>query len=283
MQCTIAYQTSEGDSVNPIRCVFLEHNLHIVPSDDAGPARMHPSVSAPYNQVYLFRAGGAQLTTAYETITFVPGTIYVIPPHLPGTIAYPAGTELLWFHASVVDAIGFDLFHGVQHILACTDPLLAQAIDAGFTGTGPTDVFRWQSALFAALSRLALPILSATWAREIQAVRYRDLMSLCETRPPASVSVNWLAEQLRQPRGSLSRAFCRDMGMPLKQFLTHRVLQRACELLASTDLTVLQVADTLGYEDPYYFHRVFRKQMGQTPLQYRHAARMAGRAQVWHG
>jgi len=48
-------------------------------------------------------------------------------------------------------------------------------------------------------------------------------------------------------------------------------MQRACELLESSDHTAAEIADALGYRDPLYFSRLFRRKIGQPPTAYRAA------------
>jgi len=43
----------------------------------------------------------------------------------------------------------------------------------------------------------------------------------------------------------------------------------ACRLLDRGDAEVRQVAEQLGYDDPYYFSRLFRKVVGMAPSHYR--------------
>ncbi len=45
-------------------------------------------------------------------------------------------------------------------------------------------------------------------------------------------------------------------------------MQRAAELLTHTELPVIQVAQSVGYEDPLYFSRVFRQRWGVSPTIY---------------
>jgi YesN/AraC family two-component response regulator len=40
-------------------------------------------------------------------------------------------------------------------------------------------------------------------------------------------------------------------------------------LLDTTSQSILEVARAVGYEDPYYFSRIFRKVMAESPSQYR--------------
>jgi AraC-like DNA-binding protein len=46
-------------------------------------------------------------------------------------------------------------------------------------------------------------------------------------------------------------------------------MRRARRLLAETDLPVREIATRLGYEDPLYFSRVFRKVVGLPATAYR--------------
>ncbi|MFZ5496087.1 MAG: helix-turn-helix domain-containing protein [Verrucomicrobiota bacterium] len=52
-------------------------------------------------------------------------------------------------------------------------------------------------------------------------------------------------------------------------FLIRLRVRQACHLLDTTAMTVGQVAAALGYEDPYYFTRCFRRVMGCAPRDYR--------------
>ena len=42
-------------------------------------------------------------------------------------------------------------------------------------------------------------------------------------------------------------------------------IRKACELLDQTDSTIREIASQLGYDDPYYFSRIFKKDTGLLP------------------
>lgn len=46
-------------------------------------------------------------------------------------------------------------------------------------------------------------------------------------------------------------------------------IQKACELLKTTDASVAQIGELVGFSDPYYFSRLFKKHMGLSPRAYR--------------
>lgn len=59
---------------------------------------------------------------------------------------------------------------------------------------------------------------------------------------------------------------CRKQtGMPPTAYLIRLRLQRAMELLMREHLNVAETARAVGYDDPFYFSRLFRKHMGIPP------------------
>ncbi len=59
---------------------------------------------------------------------------------------------------------------------------------------------------------------------------------------------------------------------PIQHFL-HLKVERACQMLDTTDLSFADISRRMGYDDAYYFSRLFKKVMGQSPRDYRHTAR----------
>ncbi|NVD08737.1 4-hydroxyphenylacetate catabolism regulatory protein HpaA [Vibrio sp. JPW-9-11-11] len=63
---------------------------------------------------------------------------------------------------------------------------------------------------------------------------------------------------------------CRKIsGLSSKRLVAERVLQEARRLLLLTPMPVSQVAYELGYQDPAYFARFFKKQQGETASDFR--------------
>ncbi|MCL7942406.1 AraC family transcriptional regulator [Marinobacter sp. ATCH36] len=59
---------------------------------------------------------------------------------------------------------------------------------------------------------------------------------------------------------------------PIQHFL-HLKVEQACQLLDTTDNSFTRISNMLGYDDNYYFSRLFKKVMGQSPTDYRHTHR----------
>jgi AraC-like DNA-binding protein len=63
--------------------------------------------------------------------------------------------------------------------------------------------------------------------------------------------------------------FLRRMGVSPGQYRLRRRMDRACELLHTTDRTLAEIAAELGYRSPYEFSAQFRERMGLPPSRYR--------------
>lgn len=66
-----------------------------------------------------------------------------------------------------------------------------------------------------------------------------------------------------------STLFRRQTGFAPIDFLIRLRMQHACRLLDTTPLAVGEIAERVGYPDPYYFTRCFRRVMGCAPRSYR--------------
>jgi AraC-like DNA-binding protein len=66
-----------------------------------------------------------------------------------------------------------------------------------------------------------------------------------------------------------SALFRRQTGFAPIDFLIRLRVQHACRLLDTTKLPVGEIAERVGYQDPYYFTRCFRRVMGRSPRLYR--------------
>ncbi len=66
-----------------------------------------------------------------------------------------------------------------------------------------------------------------------------------------------------------SRKFKEIMGVSPQQFMTNAKLERAQQLLFYTDKSISNIAIEVGYEDPNYFSRIFKKHFNVTPKEYR--------------
>ncbi len=99
---------------------------------------------------------------------------------------------------------------------------------------------------------------------------------------PVTQSINFMLEHLTRKlklgeiaaetgvsASHFSRLFLTQTGhSPIDYFIQLKV-QRACRLLDNSGLMIADVAREMGFDDQFYFSRVFRKVMGMSPAEYK--------------
>jgi AraC-like DNA-binding protein len=70
-----------------------------------------------------------------------------------------------------------------------------------------------------------------------------------------------------------STIFKKATGMPPMDYFIQLKMQKACQLLYLENMKVKDVAEAIGYEDPFYFSRQFKKHMKISPVLYKEASR----------
>ena len=140
-------------------------------------------------------------------------------------------------------------------------------------------------------TQVAGHLLSVIWLaleRELQQQRYVEILPAASNvqkprmHDPIFVARQYIQSHLHEELtlGGVARAvhlsrtqfvvlFRQDTGQSFVEYLTARRLEWACQLLRETGWTVSHICTFVGFKAPPYFHRLFRRKIGMTPIQYR--------------
>lgn len=83
------------------------------------------------------------------------------------------------------------------------------------------------------------------------------------------ISLVRLAEMYYFSANYLGQVFRQKTGIYFNTYVTNLRINRACELLLSTDDPVGRIGQLVGVEDPHYFSKIFKERMGVSPNKYR--------------
>ena len=103
--------------------------------------------------------------------------------------------------------------------------------------------------------------------------RISHVIDLIHTRINGDVRLKDLAARAFMSESHFSHTFKKIAGISPKRFMIDVKIGKAQELLSSTDRSIVDISDFLGFQTPQYFNRLFRKKRGCTPLQYRKKSR----------
>ena len=78
-----------------------------------------------------------------------------------------------------------------------------------------------------------------------------------------------LAERVHYSVSHFSLMFTKGASYSPLEYFTQLKIQRACQYLDHTDLSIKSIAYELGFCDPFYFSKVFKKHTSLSPQQYK--------------
>ena len=83
------------------------------------------------------------------------------------------------------------------------------------------------------------------------------------------ISLTALAEKYNMSTGRLSSMIKEELQMTYSDYIASLRIQRAKELLRDESLSIQEIAEQVGYNDYFYFTKVFKKAQGISPSKYR--------------
>lgn len=213
------------------------------------------------------------------TMEYVPPHTFIIweprAPHLFGNVQRPWTHS--WIHcdgSSVVESFAASGIEPNRPVALSDDAV----------------VKRYLPAIYQEIQRhsdpdpMILSFLFAIWLREVERARHQtegalsipaNLLSVkrfIESHLSQPIRLDDLAAQALISSSRLSAQFKRHFNTSPIDYVLRLRLRRASHLLLDRNLTMSQVARQVGFSDPFYFSRQFKKHYGLNPTAYRRRA-----------
>ena len=96
-----------------------------------------------------------------------------------------------------------------------------------------------------------------------------EVLRIIEERYAADLTVKEIAKELGYSAVHISRLFKETQHLSFTNYLQRYRISKSCGYLARTDWSIAKVAEAVGYGNVQFYHRLFRRLHGTTPLQYR--------------
>lgn len=160
----------------------------------------------------------------------------------------------------------------MQFGFAPATPLLmfdkVQRMFDAWTENNPSEAIYIKSLLYQFVHELSIQAMEQNTVAQranyvTQAIRY---MKECYTE---RITLNDLSELLDCSPSYLSRMFKRELGQSPIDYLISLRIAKSKELLLTTDATLQEIAEKVGFVDSNYFNRTFRKHVGISPIRFK--------------
>lgn len=248
------------------------HIEHIEHGYFKGDDWQFSSLKAPYNRLYIIMAGEGILFIDGREALMEKGYAYVVPAGMDFRCDSPRYLEKLFLHFMTDSIDRKDPFGDAGKIYkmpmditpykAVVKDLKAHNVHAYYRikAMYEAQIYEMVESLIASGEYRADELLEGDLAR---------LYEQIEKNLSAGLRTSWLAEQMGMSRSGLSKYFRKATGTTVKKTITERLIKKAQILLLTTEKSVTEIAEILGYEDPLYMTKVFSRTVGVAPSVYR--------------
>ncbi len=250
--------------------------LHNVGHEACDPLHTWAGVREFYS-IHVVVEGKGYYSVGERDFSLRKGDVFLIYPNT--VVQYHADQsepwEYLWLGVS-----------GVQHFMYLTDftpenPCIyakdgIDLLDHLFAvynaqGSGYASELEMMGLTYVFLSKLMSQGKNPTSARfEEYGKKAKELVDLNYS---AYLSTQEVADRLNISRSQLHRNFTKNYGISLGKYINQVRISRSMFLLESGDLSILEISNSVGFENQMYFSSAFKKYTGLTPTAYRKQAK----------
>lgn len=247
------------------------------------------------NMLILVRGGDMRFEAVGQTFSLKEGDYLLLPQGTSYRVASEASCEYVFLHFSLCEPLEewrseaeteLEKSDAHPYSLPPSRPdrvrlpmcgrlegerervwLLLTECDMYRCGLTPNRKLRIELRVAEVLSLLDAGAQSAS-AADYPAALSRILFHIHE-RYMQPLTLSGLSEEFGLSKQYVMRLFQRHLHVTVTQYLTQLRLEHSLELLQYSTLQVNEIAEAVGFSSAYYYCRLFHKEFGCTPTQYR--------------
>ncbi len=224
--------------------------------------------SPPYTRLYYILDGAFTIYPKDgEAFTLTKGHCYLIPTGYSFDYDCANFMEQIYFHIKLCD------FDGIDILADCGGPLCYRLPDIShykelLQSDTLEDTLRLRQEIYTSLCTLIDKYHISLHKKEYS-TQVRDAIKFIDTNLSIQLSIEEIATRAFTAPSTLTRNFKRETGMTIGQYIDSSVMFRAERMLLSTEKSILEISEKLGFCDQFYFTRRFKEKFGMAPRVYR--------------
>lgn len=224
-------------------------------------------------RLYLLESGKGRVDYLDQTVRLRPGRIFILPDERVASYSCSTPIKLLWIHFRLEFIPGISLFGGKEPVdspATKEDRHLFKYLLDGFDQCSGRKMLGKYISLLKLLEN-RIPVEKQEFSSE--AKRFMPFLRMLRDAPREAFDLKKIARKAGMHPTYFSNCFKKVFGVsPSKYHLTQRLLL-AQKLLRTSDLTLGEIADKCGYNDQFFFARIFKRELGVPPGMFRKQSR----------
>lgn len=230
----------------------------------------------PFYCLEFTASGRGDLTLAGTNYVIESGTVYAYGPGITHRISNSTKSPLTKYYVAFDGERALSTLNDIglppMSVARVKNPELALQAFELIVSTGCLNMSRVDEACASALECLCfilkdcvIPYKSAS-SKALES--FQKVKNLIDNHFLELKSLREISRKCNIEPAYLCRLFKRFEGNTAQRYLLARKMNYAAEILQSGDALIKEVADEVGYDDPYQFSRAFKKTIGISPGQF---------------
>ena len=235
-----------------------------------GGSKIH---NDPFSRLYWIRKGKGEIAYSKGEIVLEPGKLIVIPASTPARYYCEDGMELYWIHfradlfgsQEIFKLMNWNFTVKVKNNSDMTD--FMERLIRVSSSKKLEDSFGSDIMLRQLLCRFASEKQDVMNLQDVQ--RFLPAIVYIEQNLHRKVTLKDLIRVVPLESAYFCSLFSKTIGESPMNFINRKKIEKSQFLMEKKDLTLKEIAGKVGFEDVYYFSRVFKNIVGIAPNYYR--------------
>lgn len=252
--------------------VINDTKLEILDSGDAFiNGDMHENAAAPqYSKLYFLKRSGGVIKWNGGEMMLQKGYMYLLPIGFSYESCFFPEMHHLFFHIRLSNSSGFDLLSNCTKCISIkiSESKIDRLIEM-YRSKNLIDTIFLKREIYYVLAQMLKTIDASVFENVIYSSLVKNTIMYVKKNLSMQLKIPEIASALYVSQSYLRNSFLKEMGMPLGAYIDAIIYSEAEKLLQTTDMTIKEISDRLGFADQGYFARKFHKYASESPGNYR--------------
>lgn len=228
--------------------------------------RTHKEIG--YHRLYLLTEGRAEMKLNTGTLELVPGRIYFIPAFsvLSGSVSGKMNKYYIHFQ---VDSMLFDLYRYLSDEFSVAAGPMTESLFETVIENYASSTVSSRLKVQGAMNLIMSDFISGINVDKMSVLRFAPVLEYINENFTKDIRLAELADIMKISTMYFSNTFKKLFNISPKQYILNKRLIEAERLLLETEMSVAEIAYSVGFENENYFSEFFSSRVGISALKFR--------------
>jgi len=228
--------------------------------------RNHKEIA--YHRLYLLTEGRAQMHLKTGTIELLPGRVYFIPAFsvLSGSVSGKMNKYYIHFQ---VDSMLFDIYRYLSEDLSVAATPISECLFCTVLENYASSTVSSRLKVQGAMNLIMSDFISGISTDKMALMRFAPVLEYINDNFSRKIKLEQLAELMNINTMYFSNSFKSVFNISPKQYILNKRLIESKRLLLETEMSVKEIAYSVGFENENYFSEFFSSKVGISALRFR--------------